>query len=179
MPGSATGEEAIALLKANNDGKAFATAAAAAKKEDAVAKKAQDTSSRVIALARSLLTTSRRTGRHLRNLRVDDYYSLMVHATPHVTVKKPKSKKDGYDKACELPTVRSALDFFSATAPPPPQMHIPPPPRFSEHENRISIHRCSCLFRFNFYRSLTDRYLGACRFDTRRHRYGVSLVFFV
>ena len=43
MLGSATGEEAIALLKANNDGKAIAVATANAKKDDAAAKKAQDT----------------------------------------------------------------------------------------------------------------------------------------
>jgi len=133
MPGSATGEEAIALLKANNDGKA-ATAVDVAKKDDAASKKAQDTSLRFIASAVMIDNIKKNGPTYLRNLRADDYYSLMAHATPQVTVKKPNSKKDGYDKACELPSVRSALDFFFATAPPPPQMHIPPPPRFSEHE---------------------------------------------
>ena len=122
MPGSATGEEAIAMLKANNDGKAavVVVVVVAAKKDDVVAKKAQDTSSRVIDGAVFIDNIKKNGPTYLRSLRVDDYYSLMVHATPQVTVKNPKSKKENYDKACELPAVRSALDFFSATAPPPP-----------------------------------------------------------
>ena len=48
LAGSATGEEAIALLKANKDEKAATIVDVTAKKDDVDAKKARDTSSRVI-----------------------------------------------------------------------------------------------------------------------------------
>ena len=73
-------------------------------------------------MARCFIDNIKKNGpTFLRSLRVDDYYYFMVHATPHVTVKKPKSKKDGYDKAFELPRVRSALDFFPPLLPSRPK----------------------------------------------------------
>jgi hypothetical protein len=141
LPYSATGDEAIALLKSNRELKEGKAAASAAKKNEAQAKKAQDTAARVIA-GTGFIDKIKKNGHvFLDSLRIDDYYSLLVHANPHGAVKKPKNKKDGYEKASELATVRTALGVFAAAAaaiprmPPPP----PPPPRFSEGQNRISL----------------------------------------
>ncbi len=78
MAGSATGDEAIAVLKANREGKASTTAFIAAKKDDAAAKKPQDTSSRFIVGAVFVDNIKKNGPTYLRSLRVDDYLIIWV-----------------------------------------------------------------------------------------------------
>jgi tryptophan synthase alpha subunit len=79
LAGSATGEESIAMLKAKEDEKKAATFAA--KKNNVAAKKSKDTSAGVIAGAAFIDNVKKNRPTYLGDIRVDDYYTLKVHAT--------------------------------------------------------------------------------------------------
>ena len=98
LPYSATGDEAIDLLKSSRNLREAATTASAAKKNEAQAKNAQDTATRVIDGTGFIDKIQKNGQAFLDSLRIDDFYSLLVHANPHVAVKKPINKKDGYEK---------------------------------------------------------------------------------
>ncbi len=72
----------------------------------------------------------------LGNLKLDEYYNLLVHADPYGSVTKPVNRSVASQKASELEGVRAALRLYQAgvayvpVASIPARVVPPPPPRF-------------------------------------------------
>jgi len=119
LPGSATEEEAMARLRAREEEKQAADAAAAAKKEAADAKKARDTTARVL-LGSELLDKIKQGGPQvLRKLKIDELHALLINAYPQNSIPRP-NKKEGLEKVEELATVQDALRIFASARIPAP-----------------------------------------------------------
>ena len=137
--GSATGDEALAMLKKNQDERVEAAAAADAKREQSKIKKTADTTILVTAGSEILTRLERLGPSELPRLKVDELHALLVNADPLGSIPKP-NKKTGLEKANLFPTVQAAFGRFlavAATSAPqaPPLTPIPFAPVTCEGEN--------------------------------------------
>jgi hypothetical protein len=140
LPGSATGEEALAMLKAKEDKKQAADAAAAEKRDAATEKKARSTTALVTTGSEVLKRLEQRGPSELLRLKIDELHALIVNADPLGSNPKP-NKKTGLEKASLLPAVIAALGRFSGSsgnatpAEAPSLLPIPEAPVTCEGEN--------------------------------------------
>ncbi len=132
LVGSATGEQALAMLKSKEDERVAAAAAAAAKKDQAKEKKARDTTTLVTTGSEILKRLEQLGPSELLRLKIDELHALLVNADPQGSIPKP-NKKTGQEKANLLPTVQAALGRFLAVAvasvpqaPPLPPVSVDP-----------------------------------------------------
>jgi hypothetical protein len=142
MAGSATGPEALALLRAKEDIRLEAAAAAAVKKNQAKDKRAKDTSALVLTGSEVLKRLEQLGPNELPRLKIDELHSLLVNADPQASIPKP-NKKTGQEKVNLLTTVQEALRrFASASAAQAPQqappLPIPEAPVTFQTENTIN-----------------------------------------
>jgi hypothetical protein len=143
MAGSATGPEALALLRSKENLRLEAAAAAAAKKNQAKDKRARDTATLVTAGSEVLKRLEQLGPNELLRLKIDELHSLLVNADPLASITKP-NKKTGQEKVNLLPTVQEALRrFASASVAQTPQQAPPLPileaPVTGETENSINF----------------------------------------
>jgi hypothetical protein len=144
LPGSATGDEGLAKLKAKEDVKAAAALATASKKEQAKQKKAQETTTLVTTGSVLLKKIEQHGPSFLNCLKIDELHALLVHSDPQGHVPKPSKKQIGFEKVAELTTVKAAIlrhfsNFVAATQP-QPQPELPPiAPSLLEEQQRFSI----------------------------------------
>jgi hypothetical protein len=115
LVGSATGEQAMAMLKAKEDERVAADAAAAAKKDQAKDKRARDTTALVTIGSKVLKRLEQLGPSELHRLKVEELHALLVNADPQGSVPKP-NKKTGQEKASQLPTVQAAFGRYLAAA---------------------------------------------------------------
>ena len=113
--GSATGDEALALLKAKEDKKQAADAAAAEKRDATTEKRARSTTALVTAGSEVLKRLEQRGRAELLRLKIDELHALIVNADPLGSNSKP-NKKTGLEKASLLPAVIAALERFSGSS---------------------------------------------------------------
>ena len=113
--GSATGDEALALLKTKDDKKQAADAAAAEKRDAATEKRARSTTTLVNTGSEVLRRLEQRGPAELLRLKVDELHALIVNADPLGS--NPRlNKKLGLEKASLLPEVIAALGRFSGSS---------------------------------------------------------------
>jgi hypothetical protein len=87
LSGSVSGEEAMARLRAREEENKATDAFAAAKKEAAEAKKAKDTTTRVL-LGSEILQKIKQGGPHvLRKLKIDELHALLINEYPQINTK--------------------------------------------------------------------------------------------
>jgi hypothetical protein len=116
----------MARLRAREEEKQAADAVAPAKKEAAEAKKARDTTSRVL-LGSELLEKIKQGGPQvLRKLKIDELHALLIDAYPQNSLPRP-NKKEGLEKVEELGIVQDALRIFGSTRISAPLLPQPPP----------------------------------------------------
>ena len=125
--GSATRDEALAILKEKEDKREAAAAAASAKKDQAKDKRARDTTAFVTTGSEILKRLEQLGPSELHRLKVDELHALLVNADPQGSIPKP-NKKTGQEKASLLPTVQAALSRFLAVAAASNQQAPPLPP---------------------------------------------------
>jgi hypothetical protein len=113
--GNATGDEALEILKKNQDEKMAAVAAADAKKDQAKNKKTKDTTA-LVTTGSEILTRLEQLGpSELLRMKVDELHALLVNSDPLGSIRKP-NKKTGLEKANLLPNVKAALGRYLAVA---------------------------------------------------------------
>ena len=136
--GSASGDEAFAMLKKIQDERVAAAAAAAAKKDEAKTKKTKDITA-LATIGSVILTRLEQLGPpELLRLKIDELHALLVNSDPLGSIPKP-NKKTGLEKANLLPSVQAAFGRFlavaAASAPQaPPLTPIPSAPVICEGE---------------------------------------------
>jgi hypothetical protein len=113
--GNATGDQALAMLKKNQDDKVATTAAAAAKKDQAKIKKTKDNTALVTADSEILTRLEQLGPPELLRLKIDELHALLVNSDPLGSIPKP-NKKTGLEKANFLPTIQAAFGRFLAVA---------------------------------------------------------------
>jgi hypothetical protein len=113
--GSATGDTALAMLKAKEDKRVALAAAAAAKKNTTKDKRAKDTTSLVTTGSEILRRLEQLGPSELLRLKIDELHALLVNNDPLGSTPRP-NKKEGQEKASLLPTVQAALGRFLAVA---------------------------------------------------------------
>jgi hypothetical protein len=143
LEGSATGDEALEMLKTKEDKRVAAAAAVAAKKDQAKDKRAKDTTVLVTAGSEILKRLEQLGPSELLRLKTDELHALLVNADPQGSIPKPK-KKTGQEKANLLPTVQAALQRFLAVAvasapQAPPMPPIPVAPVICEGEYILNL----------------------------------------
>jgi hypothetical protein len=159
LVGSATGEEALAILKAKNDKKEAAVVAAAAKKDETKEKRAKDITAFVITGSEILRRLEQSGPDELLRLKVDELYALLVNADPQGSIPR-SNKKTGQEKASRLLIVIAALGRFSgsnsiATPAEAPQMlPIPEAPLSCEGTNTENMQVSAPA---DFYLPIFDR----------------------
>jgi hypothetical protein len=140
LVGSATGEEALAMLKAKEDKKQAADAAAAEKRDAATKKKARSTTALVTTGSEVLKRLEQRGPSELTRLTINELHALIVNGDPLGSNPRP-NKTTGLEKARQLPTVIAAVGLFSgsssiaAPAEAPTQLPIPEAALNCEGEN--------------------------------------------
>jgi hypothetical protein len=109
--GNATGDEALAMLKKNQDERGATVSAAAAKKDQAKTKKTKDTTA-LVTTGSEILTRLEQLGPpKLLRLKIDELHVLLVNSDPLGSIPKP-NKKTRLEKANLLPTVQAAFVRF-------------------------------------------------------------------
>ncbi len=112
---SATGDEAVEMLKKNQDAKEAAAAATAAKKEQSKTKKTANTTVLFTTGSEILARLERLGPSELSRLKVDELHALLVNADPLGYIPKP-NKKTKLEKASLLHSVQAAFGRFLAVA---------------------------------------------------------------
>ena len=102
--GSATRDEALAMLKTKEDKKQAADAAAAEKRDAATEKRARSTTALVTAGSEVLKRIEQHGRAELLRLKIDELHALIVNADPLGSNPKP-NKKTALEKASLLPAV--------------------------------------------------------------------------
>ena len=153
--GSATGPEARAIAKANHDLKQAEKDQKAARDEEKKQKKALDVAAAVTQGARVLQAIELHGEAQLHRLTIVEIVALLVHADPQGNNPKPKTKRDGLERARALPTVQAALErrvlavaanVFPGVpldAPAPAPAALPPQPFFPVFEDPNGVYRPS------------------------------------
>ena len=140
LVGSATGEEALAMLKAKEDKKQAADDAAAEKRDAATEKKARSTTALVTTGSEVLKRLEQRGPSELTRLTINELHALIVNGDPLGSNPRP-NKTTRLEKARQLPTVIAVVGLFSgsssiaAPAEAPTQLPIPEAALNCEGEN--------------------------------------------
>ncbi len=113
--GSATGDEALAMLK-NNQDERVAAATTAAKKDKAKTKKTKDTTA-LVTTGSEIMTRLEQLGPpELLRLKIDELHALLVNSDPLGSIPNKRNKKTWLEKANLLPSVQAAFARFLAVA---------------------------------------------------------------
>ena len=138
--GSATGLEAMAMMKAKHDDNQAEKMEKTARDEERKQKKALDVAATVTHGARVLQALEMYGEAQLHKLMIAEIVALLIHADPQGTNPKPKNKKEGLERVRALSTAHDALERralavvataapdIPLAAPAPVLDALPPPP---------------------------------------------------
>jgi hypothetical protein len=109
--GSATGDQALAIFKKDQDERVASAAAVVVKKDQAKIKKTKDTTALVPASSEILTRLDQLGPPELLRMKIDELHALLVSSDPLGSISKP-NKITWLEKANLLPKVQAAFGRF-------------------------------------------------------------------